>query len=253
MIGTGQMDRIASKTEIAGMPAFDRPTRVCRPLVSLLAALSVSLLAGCALTKRDSITVGAVPDDYRTNHPIVIAEKEQVIDLPVAAGDRGMTHSHRVALDGFLDSYDRSAAPVLTIVAPVGSGNEVAAADTASDIRHFLRSRGISESRIMMTSYQAPSVDISAPVRVAYTAMKAQTNKCGRWPDDLTNNVENKHYANFGCSYQNNLAAQIADPADLLGPRKQTAIDAQNRIRAIDVYQGRGISDEFLGNSEVDF
>ena len=47
--------------------------RSCRSLRS-----SVSLLAGCA--KRDSITVGAVPDDYRTNHPIVIAEKD--------AGDR---------------------------------------------------------------------------------------------------------------------------------------------------------------------
>ena len=85
-----------------------------------------------------------------------------------------------------------------------------------------MRSRGVPESRIMMSSYQAPSVDVSAPVRVSYTAMRAQTNKCGRWPDDLMNNSENKHYANFGCSYQNNLAAQIANPADLLGPRKQS-------------------------------
>jgi pilus assembly protein CpaD len=228
-----------------------RAARITRPAISILAALAVGLLAGCV--KRDSITVGAVPDDYRTNHPIVIAEKEQVIDLPVAAGNRGMTHSHRVALDGFLDSYDRSAAPVLTITAPLGSGNEVAAADTASDIRHFLRSRGISESRIMMTSYQAPSVDISAPVRVAYTAMRAQTNKCGRWPEDILDDSENKHYADFGCSYQNNLAAQVADPADLLGPRKQSPIDAENRGVVIGVYQDGSISDEFRGNREVDF
>jgi pilus assembly protein CpaD len=225
--------------------------RMTRPAVSILAALAIGLLAGCV--KRDSITVGAVPDDYRTNHPIVIAEKEQVIDLPVAAGDRGMTRSHRVALGGFLDGYDRSASPVVTITVPIGSGNEVAAADAASDFRHFIRSRGVPGSRIMMASYQAPSVDVSAPVRVSYLAMRAQTNKCGRWPDDLSNDAENKHYADFGCSYQNNLAAQVADPADLLGPRKQSPIDAQNRIRAIDVYQGREISDEFLSNSEVEF
>ena len=95
-----------------------------------------------------------------------------------------MTQSQRVSLDGFLDSYDSSAAPVLTIIVPIGSGNEFAAADAASDFRHFLRSRGVPNRRIMMASYQAPSVDISAPVRVAYTAMQAQTNKCGRWPDD---------------------------------------------------------------------
>ena len=50
--------------------------------------------------------------------------------------------------------------------------------------------------------------------------MRAQTDKCGRWPEDLLHDAENKHYADFGCSYQNNLAAQIANPADLLGPRK---------------------------------
>ena len=48
-----------------------------------------------AAPKRDSVTVGAVPDDYRTNHPIVIAEKKQVLDLPVGASDRGMTAPQR--------------------------------------------------------------------------------------------------------------------------------------------------------------
>ena len=64
---------------------------------------------------------------------------------------------------------------------------------------------------------------------------------------------ENKHYADFGCSYQNNLAAQMANPADLLGPRKPSTIDAENRGAVIDVYRARGISDEFLGNSEVTY
>ena len=245
MIRVGHMGKIATNH---GM-VLPNPSRAGRAATAFLAALAIGLLAGCA--KRDSVTVGAIPDDYRTNHPIVIAEKLQVLDLPVASGSRGMTRKHRVALDGFLDTYDRSASPVVTITVPVGSGNELAAGDTASDIRHFIRSRGISESRIAMVSYQAPSVDVSAPVRVSYTAMRAQTNKCGRWPNDLLDNVENKHYADFGCSYQNNLAAQIDNPADLLGPRKQTPIDAENRINAIDVYQNRGVRGEF--ETEVDF
>jgi pilus assembly protein CpaD len=247
MSGTGQMNSIALKTSIADVASSGHPRKIWRPLTALLAAASVSLLAGCA--HRDSITVGSVPDDYRTNHPIVIAEQEQVIDLPVAAGERGMTHSQRVALDGFLDGYDRSATPVVTITAPVGSANELAAADAAGDFRRFLRSRGVRESRIMMTSYQAPSVDISAPVRVAFTAMRAQTNKCGRWPDDMLDTAENKHYADFGCSYQNNLAAQIADPADLLGPRKLSEVDAEKRGVVIDEYRKPSVKPA----SEVDF
>jgi pilus assembly protein CpaD len=244
------MDMIASKDGMAGGPARGGASRVCRTAIILLACASIGAPAGCA--KRDSITVGAVPDDYRTNHPIVIAEKDEVIDLPVGAGDRGMTNMQRAALAGFLDGYDRSAAPVVTIAVPTGAANDVAAAEAASGFRRFIRSRGVPESRIAMVTYPSPSPEISAPIRVSYTAMRAQTNKCGRWPDDLLETSENKHYANFGCAYQNNLAAQVANPADLLGPRKQTEIDAENRDRVIDVYRERGISDEFLDKSEVE-
>lgn len=248
MIGVAQM---ASTALHFGTDAAPVRTAVRRPRTALLAMIALGLLSGCA--NRDSVTVGSVPDDYRTNHPIMIAEKEEVLDLPVAAGDRGMTRPHRTAIDGFLDSYDRSAKALITITVPSGSGNEIAASEVAGDFRRFLNSRGIPKSRIAMASYQAPSVEVSAPVRLSYTAMRAQTNKCGRWPDDVLADSENKHYANFGCAYQNNLAAQVANPSDLLGPRKQTEIDAENRDRVIDVYRDRAITDELLDKSEVDY
>lgn len=226
-------------------------SRTYRPAIPVLAIAVAALLAGCA--KRDSITVGAVPDDYRTTHPIVIAEKVQKIDLPVGAGDRGMTGSQRATLLGFLDGYDKSAAPALTISIPSGSANEIAATAAGRDFARLAIASGISRNRIAVTTYQSVSAEASAPIRVAFVSVKAQTDKCGRWPEDLLETSENKHYADFGCSYQNNLAAQMANPADLIGPRKQSDIDAENRGEVIDVYRQRGISDEFLGNSEVEY
>ncbi|MBA1139590.1 CpaD family pilus assembly protein [Mesorhizobium neociceri] len=225
--------------------------RIRRSAIPILAIAIAASLAGCA--KRDSITVGAIPDDYRTTHPIVIAEKNQKIDLPVGAGDRGMTGSQRDTLLGFLDGYDKSAAPALTIATPIGSANEVAATAAARDFARLAIASGIKRNRIVVTSYQSVSPEASAPIRVSYISVRAQTDKCGRWPEDLFESSENKHYADYGCSSQNNLAAQLANPADLLGPRKSTDIDAENRGAVIDVYRGRGISDEFLGNSEVTY
>lgn len=216
----------------------------------IVAVLAIALLSGCA-ARTDSVTVGAIPDDYRTNHPIVIAEKQQVLDLPVAASERGMTRIQRVALQGFLADYDRSATPVVTILVPSGTPNAVAANEASREFVRFARARGVPEGRIVVSSYQPASPEASAPIRVAYAAMKAQTGPCGRWPADVLDTSENKHYANFGCSYQNNLAAQIANPADLLGPRQQTTIDAENRSRVIDVYRDRGIAKEFFDISEV--
>lgn len=222
-----------------------------RKLVPAVAIALAALLSGCA--NRDSITVGSVPDDYRTNHPIMIAEKNQKIDIPVGAGDRGMTGYQRDTLLGFLDGYDKSAAPALTIAIPLGSANEAAALMAGRDFARVAAASGVNRKRIVMTSYQSASAEASAPVRVSFVAVRAQTDKCGRWPEDLVQTSENRHYADFGCSYQNNLAAQMANPSDLLGPRKMTDIDAENRGKVIDVYRARGISNEFLGNSEVTY
>lgn len=219
--------------------------------LALPALALAAMLGGCA--QRDSITVGSVPDDYRTNHPIVIAEKEEKLDLPVAASDRGMTRTQKVAIEGFLARYDRSAAPVVRIITPSGGPNDVAASRATSDFARLLRSNGVPDGRIAFLSYQAGPAETSAPVRIAYSAMRAQTGKCGRWPADLLKTSENKHYANFGCSYQNNLAAQLANPADLLGPRKPTEIDAENRADAIDQYKARAIARDFEATSEVNY
>lgn len=201
-----------------------------------LAALSAMLILG-ACAKRDSIHVGSVPDDYRTRHPIIIADKEFKLDLAVGAGDRGITKAQKVTLEGFLANYDKSADPVLSIMKPVGSKNELAADHATRDFADFARRAGVDDSRIVVTTYDGGSPEISAPVRVSYINVAAQTDKCGRWPKDLTDNVDNKQYANFGCAYQNNLAAQIANPNDLLGPRKQSPIDAENRGEVIDDYR----------------
>lgn len=239
------MSDVALKTRTVAATAARSSSRLLRPALPVLTVAAMALLAGCAMQPRDSITVGSVPDDYRTNHPIIIADKEQTLDLPVGAGDRGATRSQRRSIEGFLSKYDRTAAPVLRIMAPAGAANSVAASEAARSFVGIAKSNGVPADRIVITSYQAGAADVSAPVRLAFMAMVASTNKCGEWPKDLGDTTENKNYANFGCSYQNNLAAQLEDPGDMIGPRKQTPIDAQNRDAVIDVYQNAPLDREF--------
>ena len=203
--------------------------------VAVAAVLAVA--SGCA--RRDSIHVGSVPDDYRTNHPIVISEKEKTIDIPVGVGDSGISRVQRVAVDGFIAGYDRAAAPLVTILVPTGSVNSAAASYVAADMVKRMRAGGVPEGYILHQPYDASAYGDSAPIRLAYAEMRASTGKCGRWPEDMLNNTDNKHWANFGCSYQNNLAAQVANPADLLGPRKLAEIDTARRSVSIDDYRAK--------------
>lgn len=227
------------------------PARPGAARVVLLAAIAAALLTGCA--RRDSVTVGSVPDDYRTNHPIIVAEQEEKIDLPVGVGDNAMSPIQRTALDGYMAHYEQSAGAPVTILYPAGSANAVAASLVAADVARHIHSRGVAGGRVVSMPYEAGAPEASPPIRVSYRRMKASTGQCGRWPEDISNTVDNKHYANFGCAYQNNLAAQMANPADLLGPRAPGDIDAENRGDALTDYKNRAVSGSFRQNSEVDY
>lgn len=210
-------------------------------------ALTAAFLAGCANTH--SVIVGGTPDDYRTNHPIVVGEEMRTIDIPVGYSDRGANRVQISTLDGFMARYDHSAKPVVRVLVPSGSANAYAASAVAGDLVQRLRQGGVPDGYILHQPYQAAPHEDQAPIRIAFTAMKASTGPCGRWDDDLLNNAANKHYTNFGCASQNNLAAQVANPADFLTPRASGPIDPRNRERAIEEYQtGTGEWD-----SEIDY
>ncbi len=185
--------------------------------------------------------MGAVPDDYRTNHPIIVSEEERTVDIPVATGDRKLTTSTRETVRGAANTYRSNASGVIRIMVPVGSANAGAASVLAGQVADVLRKEGIPGDRILSSPYQVSSPDDAAPIRIAFMAITASTGECGRWPEDmLANSGDNKHYANFGCATQNNLAAQIANPGDLVAPRGMTPIDAERRSTAIESYRTNG-------------
>jgi len=195
------------------------------------------VLSGCG-TNRDDLTTGSIPDDYRTRHPITLTEVEHTLDMPVASGDRELTIGMSDAVGGFAADYMSSSSGTIQILIPQGSPNSAAAAHMRKQIRATLVRRGVPGPRIIETSYQAGASGDAAPVRLSYVAITAVTNQCGDWPEDLQDNTfANKNWQNFGCATQANLAAQIANPMDLVTPRAQAPIDATRRSTVIGLYR----------------
>ncbi|MDR2311409.1 MAG: CpaD family pilus assembly protein [Brucellaceae bacterium] len=188
-------------------------------------------LAGCANTHH--VTVGAIPDDYRTNHPITIQEREKTADIPVSRNDQKLSLTQRSIVQNAVDGYRRQGSGMVFILLPEGSANQSAAYRISMDIAKVLRQGGVLASNIATQSYQVNNPEVSAPVRISYYAMTAGTGPCGRWPDDMLDTSENKHYANFGCATQANLAAQVANPADFLGPRATAPLNGTRNDRVL--------------------
>ena len=198
---------------------------------------AAAILSGCG-TNPDRMSTGSIPDDYRTRHPITLNEVEHTLDIPIASGDSEMTIGMSDAVGGFAADYLASSSGTIQILLPQGSPNAGAASLMRRQIRQALIGRGVPAPRIIETSYQAGASGDAAPVRLSYVAITAVTNQCGQWPEDLQNNTfANKNWQNFGCATQANLAAQIANPMDLVTPRAQAPIDATRRSTVIGLYR----------------
>lgn len=193
------------------------------------------LVAGCATEK--PIIVGSVPDDYRTNHPIAINESIVTMDIPVGINSAGLPNAVKGNIQGFAQKYKASGADLIAIVAPSGSPNQDAAAYASYQVQDVLVASGVRRSAIDYRVYRAESGENTAPIRLAYAAVTAKAAPCGPWPDQVSQNGENKHYANYGCATQNNLAAIVANPLDLIYPRGMTPADASRRATVLEKYR----------------
>jgi pilus assembly protein CpaD len=200
-------------------------------MVALTVALTVS---GCA--NKDDLTTGSIPDDYRQRHPIVLAQAEHNVDLPVSEGDRRITSGMRDTIRGFAQDYKAHATGNVEILSP--RGTSPTASIMARQIRQELVASGIPSPRIVNSAYPSGSAGDAGPIRLRFMATTAVTNACGQWPEDLADRpFDNQNYYNFGCAQQNNLAAQVANPTDLVSPRAQTPIDAEQRGKVINDYR----------------
>ena len=200
--------------------------------------LPLALLAGCASHSENNFTVGSVQSTYKTKHPIVIDEKEMTLDVPVATSSYELTYPTQSSIEAFANRYKAGANGSLSVMIPAGSANESSARKMLPKIVTALNQLGIPRGRIRSATYYASNYGSASPIKLSFTALAASVKECGKWPEDLAAvNGENQNYHNFGCASQNNLAAQIANPADLLGPRAMTPIDAERRNEAIETYR----------------
>lgn len=205
-----------------------------------------SLLSACGTARPDRVTTSSIPDDYRTRHPITVAEVEHNLDVPVGAGEHGLTAATRDLIKGFAQDYAALSKSTIRVAVPMNAANSAAANGVRNQVRKTLMDAGVPSMRIVLTNYNSPAAEASAPIRLSFVAVTAITDECGQWPSDVIGPTvnQNKNYENFGCASQQNLAAQIANPSDLVGPRGMSPIDAANRATIIQTYRDGDTSSE---------
>lgn len=209
-------------------------------------SLAAVLLAGAMLAGCQSVSTTDVmqtDQDYRKRHPILIAEQPEVMDIPVAMKATELTPDINRSINRFVNAYRTSGTGFMNIQVPAGSANEVAALTAARTVKKVVQRSGVASGHIRVTPYQVDNKAWVAPVRLSFLKVKAVAPECGIWPEDLGKPDTDKQFFNFGCAQQQNLAAMIQNPSDLIAPREMTPADGEQRSRVIENYRnGRDTS-----------
>lgn len=215
--------------------------------LALVLVLATATLAGCkSLEEPGAHVAGLTVIDPSERHPILVSQQPTSMSLSIPAGSPGLSASQRAQVTDFLRHFRAGDAgnSKLLIAVPSGGPNEVAAMRATGQLNGLIKEAGFADNAVQVRPYNGGR-DTSAPIRFAYMRYVAQGPHCGTWPTNLAREERNLNYPNFGCAQQANLAAMIANPADLVTPRTMDPADAERRSIVMDKYrQGKATGSE---------
>ena len=208
----------------------------------------IAMLAGCAALLSGCLTRGgkvdpmvSAPNDYRLRHPITLKETDHTVALFVGNRHGGLKPVQRAEVMAFAQSWRRNATGGIVVEVPSGSANAAAAGGALREVGSIFAAAGIPTEAVAARYYRPKDAGRFPPIRLNYPVVAAEAGPCGLWPNDVGPTTEsyrlNKSYWNFGCAAQRNLAAMVANPADLVQPRATTEVSRSRRTFILEQYR----------------
>ncbi len=198
------------------------------------AGLALALLSACAGSSAGPETAAAPRTDSEQweDRVHVVSHPDEVL---LALHAEGLSAAQNQALDGLLGRWLAAEAREILISAPTGGPNGEIAGRMAVAARQRLVAMGAPSASVRVMGYNAAGAP-NAPLKVGFLRYTAEVPQCGGW-ENVTATRNNTAYDNFGCAVTANIAAQVANPEDLLGPRPEGPIDSGRRATVLDKYR----------------
>lgn len=196
--------------------------------ISFLRASSASVFL--ALAACSSLTNG--PEQAfnpRERFPVSVEPRMASLRIPYDGPRTGLDASANAQIARFAKDYlDRGAGAIAVSAStryPQAPG----------EVAERLVTLGIPRAKILVGNQDA--ADPQDGIKISYIRYEAEAPPCGDWSVNLGDISKNRTSPNFGCATQHNLAAQVADPRDLVAPWPMDPDDAQRRLTVLDKYR----------------
>lgn len=199
---------------------------------SVFAILGIGLLtiAGCQSNKAPS----NVPVEYfqgvsLDRNDIGVREKTEYLEVNLDPRDSQLRLGEVAKIRGFLADYNANGHGPLVMSMPKGAINPQLAVGAAVEARELAWEAGIEYEEILGAAYDARNRR-NAPLIMAFKSYEAVAPDCPQLGEiDFSNAISNSDLPTLGCAVRTNMAAMIAEPADLFGDRVLDARDLERR------------------------
>lgn len=194
-------------------------------------ALGASLmtLGACA-----SYAPTAAPDAYLqgtalSRNDIGVTKRTEFLEIAIEPAASELSGDARARIRNFVGVYAQKGHGPLVLSLPVASSNPQLAITATAEARAIAWERGVEYDEISGTTHGAGSA-VSQPLILAFQVYDAVPPECASKASlDFSDVSSNNNLPTLGCSVRTNLAAMIADPADLLGNRALEQADLDRR------------------------
>ncbi|MEO1554471.1 MAG: CpaD family pilus assembly lipoprotein [Pseudomonadota bacterium] len=197
----------------------------------LSAALSgLVLISGCQSDGPPS----NVPAEYFTGttldrNAIGVTQHTEHLEVRMDPRDTQLRIPQLMKIQSFLDTYRDEGHGPLVISMPRDSENDQLAVGAVAEIRQLAWEAGVAYEEMLGAAYNAGG-RMDTPIVMAFKIYKAQAPECLSLAEqDVTNAISNSDLPSLGCAVRTNMAAMIAEPADLLGQRELDEGDLARR------------------------
>lgn len=207
--------------------------RLLRTQVIFLGIVVLSIItSGCQHSFNDRVR----PDHYAgsffgnptNDHPIEVTKSKLAVSIPVRRHDEKLSQAKLNEVRTFLNYYRQSGVGDVKVSLPRNSRHQYAVRKVLKDIQKQIEIQSIEPESVSVNRYSGRG-DRHPVIHMSYKRYIAYGPECGQWNENLNDSENNRNSPDWGCARQRNLAAMVANPRDLKGPRGWSPRDARRR------------------------
>ena len=195
-------------------------TTASKPNFALL-ALGAGLisLGACASSAPTAVPSSYLAGTALDRNEVGVTKRTEFLEVAIDPQASELSSSDRQRIRSFINLYAQRGHGPLVMSLPQASANPQLAVTAVAEARAIAWESGVEYDEIAGSAHGAGAA-VSQPMIIAFQIYDAVAPDCAQKSTyDFSDVASNNTMPTLGCSVRTNLAAMIADPADLLGTR----------------------------------